>query len=187
MAALVYHSLCCPRKLQIGSTEVWTCSVRSTDESPVQQPDNIIIFVPSTDTDNDPIGIDDISGKAQETWEEMVIDLYNNTPHGTRSYQIEKFSGMPVLTSNWRVGGSQQRAYTRLIPLQFFEHSDEPDATYQYTKLDQARRKVSKSVAKIIQICSTFCSEERERNDEIFPQVSQIFCICIVCSVHHIT
>ena len=123
-----------------------------------------------------PIGIDDISEKAQETWEEMVIDLYNNTPRGTRSYQIEKFSGMPVLTSNWRFGGSQQRAYTRLIPLQFFEHSDEPDATYQYTKLDQACRKVSKSVAKIIQICSTFCSEERERNDEIFPQVSQIFC-----------
>ena len=48
-----------------------------------------------------PIGIDDISKKAQETWEEMVIDLNNNTPSDIRSYQIEKFSGMPVLTSNW--------------------------------------------------------------------------------------
>ena len=30
--------------------------------------------------------------KAQETWEEMDIDLYNNTPRGTRLYQMEKFS-----------------------------------------------------------------------------------------------
>ena len=36
-----------------------------------------------------PIGIDDISEKAQETWEEMVIDLYNNTPCGTRSYHAD--------------------------------------------------------------------------------------------------
>ena len=125
-----------------------------------------------------PIGIDDISEKAQETWEEMVIDLYNNTPRGTRSYQIEKFSGMPVLTSNWRFGSNQQRAYTRLIPIQFFEHVDEPDATHLYTKLDKARQRVSKSVAKIIHICSTFGSAagERKRNSDIFPQVSQIFC-----------
>ena len=30
-----------------------------------------------------PIGVDDISEKAQDTWEELVIDTYNNTPRGT--------------------------------------------------------------------------------------------------------
>ena len=33
-----------------------------------------------------PIGLDDINEKAQDTWEELVIDPYNNTAKGTRSY-----------------------------------------------------------------------------------------------------
>lgn len=38
-----------------------------------------------------PIGVDDISEKAQDTWEELVIDTYNNTSRGTGSYSAEAF------------------------------------------------------------------------------------------------
>ena len=168
----------CPRELQIRGSEVWACPIWGAKSHLYNsQTTPSFLFQVLTQTPI-PIGIDDISEKAQETWEELVVDLYNNTPRGTRSYQIEKFSGMPVLTSNWRFASNQQRAYTRCIPIPFCEHTDEPDATKHYTKLDQARQRVARSVAKIINICTTFGSatEERKRNNDIFPQVSQIFC-----------
>ena len=127
-----------------------------------------------------PIGIDDISEKAQETWEELVVDLYNNIPCGTRSYQIENFSGMPVLTFNWRFGSNQQRAYTCLIPITFCEHTYEPDTTKHYMKLDQARQRVARSVEKIIHICTTFGTEEAKQRH--FP-TSQPDLLQLPCSL----
>ena len=76
-----------------------------------------------------PIAIDDIGEKAQDTWEELIIDAYNNTPRGTRSYNAERFYTLPVLTANWRYTTTRSRAFTRCITIPFVEHSDEPNAT----------------------------------------------------------
>ena len=123
-----------------------------------------------------PIGVDDIGEKAQDTWEELVIDTYNNTPRGTRSYSTEVFQSTPVLTANWRFNHNRQRAHTRCVTIPFFEHADEPEATRLYEALSKARNHVSKSVAMVIDICFNFATDEAQRKQasEIFPQVSQI-------------
>ena len=124
-----------------------------------------------------PIGLDDINEKAQDTWEELVIDTYNNTTRGTRSYNTECFKTMPVLTSNWRFECIRQRAHTRCIVIPFFEHSDEPNATALYEELNTSRDKVSASVGEIVMACSSFdsSSAQKIRNEKISPQVSAIF------------
>lgn len=125
-----------------------------------------------------PIGVDDISEKTQDTWEELVIDTYNNTPRGTRSYSAEVFQSTPILTANWRFNPNRQRAHTRCVTIPFFEHADEPEATRLYEALTKARTHVSKSVSKVIEICFNFATEavQRKQATEIFPQVSQILC-----------
>ena len=124
-----------------------------------------------------PIGLDDINGKAQDTWEELVIDSYNNTARGTHAYNTECFKTMPVLTSNWRFESKRQRAHMRCIVIPFFEHSDEPNATALYEELNTSRDKVSASVGEIINLCSSFDSPSAQkiRNEKIFPHVSAIF------------
>ena len=67
-----------------------------------------------------PIGIDDVNEKSQDTWEELVIDTYNNTSRGTRSYNSKKFRSMPLLTSNWKFSKERKRAHTRCVVLPFF-------------------------------------------------------------------
>ena len=62
-----------------------------------------------------PVVVDDVSDKAQDTWEELVIDAYNNTGRGTRSYSCETFCSLPILSANWRFTSSRQRAHTRVI------------------------------------------------------------------------
>ena len=58
-----------------------------------------------------PIGLDDISERSQDTWEELVIDTYNNSSRGTRSYQSEKFLSMVMITSNWKFSCAKHTAY----------------------------------------------------------------------------
>ena len=124
-----------------------------------------------------PIAIDDISEKAQDTWEELIIDAYNNTPRGTRSYSCEIFCTLPVISANWRYSSSRSRAFTRVIQIPFVEHSDEPNASTLYSALSNARSNASASVGKIIDICSGFStpSVQTSLNDDIFPKVSALF------------
>ena len=75
-----------------------------------------------------PIAIDDINEKSQDTWEELIIDAYNNTPRGTRSYSSEIFCTLPLISANWRYS-TRSRAFTRVIQIPFVEHSDEPNAS----------------------------------------------------------
>lgn len=124
-----------------------------------------------------PIAIDDISEKAQDMWEEIIIDAYNNTPRGTRAYNAERFRTLPILTSNWRYSSSKSRAYTRCICIPFVEHCDEPNATALYSTLQSARTGASASISKAIQICSEYSSPVAQDhiNDVIFPAVAAIF------------
>lgn len=46
--------------------------------------------------------VDDIE-KTQDTWEELIIDAYNNTAQGTRSYSVENF---PLFQFFQLTGGS---------------------------------------------------------------------------------
>ena len=110
-----------------------------------------------------PIGLDDINEKAQDTWEELVINSYN-TARGTCAYSTECFKTMPVLTSNWRFESKRQRAHTRFIVIPFFEHSDEPNAIALYEELNTSRDKVSASVGEII--CAAPLIHHRHKRSE---------------------
>ena len=48
-----------------------------------------------------PVAIDDISEQAQGTWEELIIDTYNNTARGTRAYSVEHLCTLPLVSANW--------------------------------------------------------------------------------------
>ena len=127
-----------------------------------------------------PIGLDDISEKQQETWEELIIDAYNNTPRGTRAYNSEKFCSIPILTANWRFLPEKKRAHTRCIVLPFFEHTDEENSTTLYEALSCSRAHASQSLRKVVGICEGFTSDRGQqiRRDVIHPQVSVIFRDC---------
>ena len=113
-----------------------------------------------------PVVVDDVSDKAQDTWEELVIDAYNNTGRGTRSYSCETFCSLPILSANWRFTSSRQRAHTRVIAIPFFEHTDEPEAHRLFAELNTARLKASASTGEMIQMI---------QSQEIFPQITKIF------------
>ena len=68
-----------------------------------------------------PVAIDDISEKAQGTWEELIIDTYNNTARGTRAYSVEHLCTLPLVSANWRFPGGRGRAFTRCITIPFVE------------------------------------------------------------------
>ena len=127
-----------------------------------------------------PIGLDDISEKAQDTWEELIIDAYNNTVRGTRSYNSEKFNSIPIMTANWRFHCEKKRAHTRCIVVPFTEHTDEENSTILFEELLRSKAHVSRSVGKMVCICEKFASKEgqRYRNDVICPQISAIFSGC---------
>ena len=127
-----------------------------------------------------PIGLDDISEKGQEMWEELVIDAYNNTSRGTRAYNSEKFCSMPIFTANWRFPREKKRVHTRCIVLPFFEHNDEVNSSSLYEQLSHSRSHVSRSIGRIVSICEGFISERglKKRRDVIHPQVSAIFSNC---------
>ena len=118
------------------------------------------------------IGLDDVNERSQDTWEELVIDTYNNTTRGTRSYQSERFVSMALITSNWRFSVTKTRAHTRTITIPFFQHTDEPHASDLYRDRTLARDRASASVGEMIQISTAFTAEYDQYD---IPQVAEIF------------
>jgi len=104
-----------------------------------------------------PIAVDDIK-KTQDTWEELIIDAYNNTTRGTRSYRVENFSTLPVLSANWWFPSGKGRAFTR-ISIPFVEHRDEPNALQLYSTLKRARRNASASTGVLHRHCMVIRSK----------------------------
>ena len=107
-----------------------------------------------------PIGLDDISEKAQNTWEELIIDAYNNTVRDTHSYNSEKFNCIPIMTANWHFHCEKKRAHTRCIVVPFTEHTDEENSTILFVELLCSK---ARSVGKMVCICEKFASEEGQR------------------------
>lgn len=163
--------------MQVRGTALWPGSFRAQSThlyNSQTTPSHLFDVLKQTTI---PIAIDDISEKAQDTWEELIIDAYNNTPRGTRSYSCEIFCTLPVISANWRYSSSRSRAFTRVIQIPFVEHSDEPNASTLYSALSNDRSNASASVGKIIDICSGFStpSVQTSLNDDIFPKVSALF------------
>ncbi len=124
-----------------------------------------------------PVAVDDVSEKAQDTWEELIIDAYNNTARGTRSYSVERFNTLPCISANWHFTSARGRAFTRCITIPFVDHRDEPNAPCLYSNLVHSRSAASASVGVIINCCTQFtlpASQER-LNDELFPTISNIY------------
>ena len=123
-----------------------------------------------------PIGLDDINARAQDTWEELIIDAYNNTVRGTRSYNSEKPQSVPVMTANWRFHSEKKRAHTRCIYIPFTEHTDEDDSTALFEELLRSRARVSRSLGQIVRVCEGFASDrgQTHRKETIYPQISAI-------------
>jgi len=76
---------------------------------------------------------------SQDIWEEVIIDVYNNTPRGTRSYSSEIFCTLPVISANWC-------SFTQVIQIPIVEHSDQPNASTLYSTLANSSSNVSASV-----------------------------------------
>ena len=119
-----------------------------------------------------PIAIDDIE-KAQDTWEDFIIDAYNNTPLGTKSHS---FCTLLIISANWHYPSSSSRVFTRVIQIPFVECSDQPNTSTLYSSLSNAQSNASASVGKIIDICSGFITPAvpTSLNDDIFPKVSAL-------------
>ena len=52
-----------------------------------------------------------------------IVDA-SNRPRGTRSYNIERFSTIPMFSANWRYPVTNERAQTRTITIPFFQHHE---------------------------------------------------------------
>ena len=124
-----------------------------------------------------PVAVDDINEKALETWEELIIDTYNNSARGTRSYSIESFSTLPILSANWCFPSGKGRASTRCILILFTQHKDEPNALQLYNHLKEARTNASASVGVLIQWCTEFITEEAQMSlhCDLFKTISAMF------------
>ena len=124
-----------------------------------------------------PLFIDDIDKKAHDMWEELIVDVYNNTPRGTRAYGVECFRTSPIVSANWKFSNSAGRAFTRCIVILFSLHQDEPNATQLYSELAAARKGASSSVGCVIQVCSSFGSQQSQDfyHEEVFPGVAAIY------------
>ena len=99
--------------------------------------------------------IDDINKKSQDQWEEIIVDASNNMPRGTRSYNMERFSTIPMFSANWRYPVTNERAQTRTITIPFFQHHEEPNSSELHMELVAARLHASSSVGLIIQLLCT--------------------------------
>ena len=58
-----------------------------------------------------PICFDNVSEKAADSWEELIIDAYNGIGRGTRVFG-EIFHTLPILTANWKVEIDRHRAHS---------------------------------------------------------------------------
>jgi len=124
-----------------------------------------------------PVAIDDISEKAQGTWEELIIDTYNNTARGTRAYSVEHLCTLPLVSANWRFPGGRGGAFTRCITIPFVEHRDEPNATQLFSELVQIRDRASASVGVLVKCCSELSSQscQDKLHGELFANISAIY------------
>ena len=109
-----------------------------------------------------PIAVDDINEKTQDIWEELITDAYNNTAGGTRSYIVESFSTIPILSANWRFPSGKGRAFTRCISIPFIEHKDEPNAPQLYSNLKECRIKASASAGVFIRLSTGFTTNDAQ-------------------------
>ena len=123
-----------------------------------------------------PLAVDDINDKAQDTWEELIVDTCNNTARGTRSYSVESFCTLPMVSANWSFTSQRGRAFTRCITIPFNPHTDEPNAPQLFCEMVHARRKASKSVSVLVDSCHKFCSQEAQSYlQDVFPNISAIY------------
>ena len=99
-----------------------------------------------------PVVIDDITAKPADTWEELFIDAYNSTSRATRSYEVESFSTLPVVSSNWKLGAECPCAHSRAIHIGLNEHTDEPEANLLFAKMQRSRDTASVSVGDMLKL-----------------------------------
>ena len=88
-----------------------------------------------------PICVDDVSEKAADSFEELIIYAYNGTGRGTRMYGVETFQTLPILSANWKVGTDRPRAHSRLLQIPFNLHEDEPGANLLFAEMSRCRDK----------------------------------------------
>ena len=119
-----------------------------------------------------PICVDDVSEKAADSWEELIIDAYNGTGRGTRLFGVEVFSTLPILSANWKVGMDRPRAHSRVIQIPFQQHEDEP----LFAEMSQCRDQVSRSLGVLIRLSQHFEQPETKEfiNQHVCPAVGQI-------------
>ena len=124
-----------------------------------------------------PIAVDDINEKTQDIWEELIIDAYNNTARGTRSYSVESFSTIPILSANWRFPSGKGRAFTRCISIPFIEHKDEPNAPQLYSNLKECRIKASASAGVFIRLSTGFTTNDAQMllRGDLFTNTSALY------------
>ena len=90
-----------------------------------------------------PIIVDDITERAADSWEELIIDAYNGTGRGTRMYDVESFITLPILSANWTISIDRPRAHTRSIHIPFQKHGNEPNASSLFDDLCHCRANAS--------------------------------------------
>ena len=113
---------------------------------------------------------------AADAWEELFIDAYNGSGRGTRTYGVEAFQTLPIVSANWSVGTDRQRAHTRSIHIQFQHHDDEPNANMLFGKMAQARINASSSIGELVKLSRRFdrIDTKDSINREICPCVTRI-------------
>ena len=125
-----------------------------------------------------PICVDDVSEKAADSWEELIIDSYNGTGRGTRMYGVEVFRTLPILSANWKVGMDRPRAHSRVIQISFSQHDDEPEANILFAEMSRCREEASRSMGTLVRLSQRFERLETKEiiNQHICPSVSKILC-----------
>ena len=84
--------LCCLESLEAANQKPWNVVHFGADKIHLFNSRitlSFIFWMQSNTTQ--PIRLDDISEKLEETWWELIMDAYNNTPQGTHAYNNEKF------------------------------------------------------------------------------------------------
>ncbi len=122
-----------------------------------------------------PIIVDDVSEKAADTWEELFVDAYNGTGRGTRTYGVETFKTLPIISTNWKLGHERPRAHSRTIQIGFNQHTDEPEANLLFADMKHSRDAASASIGKLITLGRDFLCREGETHitTNISPAVSK--------------
>lgn len=123
-----------------------------------------------------PIIVDDVTERAADAWEELIIDAYNGIGRGTRMYDVEKFITLPILSTNWSIGSNRPRAHTRTLHIPFQQHEDEPNATLLFDEMSESRTNASQSVGVLIRLSEKFEDAHTKHfiNENISPSVTSI-------------